>query len=34
MSQAFGGHFIGLEVNALEVIQTSEMMCTTMNVTD
>ncbi len=33
MSQAFGGNFMGLEVNALEVIQTSEMMCTTMNVT-
>jgi TPR repeat protein len=33
MSQAFGGNFMGLEVNALEVIQPSEMMCTTMNVT-
>ena len=33
MSQAFGGNFMGLEVNALELIQPSEMMCTTMNVT-
>ena len=33
MSQAFGGNFMGLEVNALEVIQPSEMMCTTMSVT-
>jgi hypothetical protein len=32
MSQAFGGNFMGLEVTALEVIQPSEMMCTTMNV--
>lgn len=33
MSQAFGGNFMGLEVNALEVIQPSEMMCSTMSVT-
>lgn len=33
MSQAFGGNFMGLEVKALEVIQPSEMMCTTMSVT-
>lgn len=33
MSPAFDGNFMGLEVNALEVIQPSEMMCTTMSVT-
>lgn len=33
MSQAFGGEFMGVEVKALEVIQQSEMMCTTMSVT-
>lgn len=33
MSQAFGGEFMGLEVQALEVIQPMEMMCSTMGMT-
>lgn len=33
MGQAFGGEFMGVEVKALEVMQTSEMMCTTRSVT-
>ena len=33
MSQAFGGHFMGLVVKTLEVVQESEMVCTTMSVT-
>lgn len=33
MSKAFGGEFMGLEVQALEVIQPMEMMCTTMGMT-
>lgn len=33
MSRAFEGNFMGLEVKALEVIQPSEMICTTMSVT-